>query len=332
MDPYVYPGTDVLINKLNVRDPEKLAIIEGRFFALKNLDPMPIGKFDYDHLKAIHYHFFNDLYTWAGQERTVDIAKQNSYFAHTPFIASGLNKLFKNLKNDDHYLTDLNCSQFCSKISYYFNEINAAHPFREGNGRTQRAFCSALAEHAGYYLDWSILQNRAQDYTQASIEGFLHANYTAMTNIFIEITSPLNRSHEHDLHNIILNSEIIDNLKIYVDEQLKLTELVNQKNQSIVHDPNRANNFSQKAIELDKKLKLTSKNLIEKNEAKSLLKHPQIISLQKQGGFSAIQQRLQKNEIIAHDILAVLRYAKSQAIALSQSLNEDQHQGKGRRR
>lgn len=193
MDPYVYPGTNILINKFGIKDDaEKLNIIEGRLFVLKSQEPLPHGSFDYDHLKAIHKHFFADIYDWAGQERIVDIAKENSYFGHIAYISGELTKLFNNLKKEN-YLQNLDHPEFCKKLSYYFNEINAAHPFREGNGRTQRAFCDMLAKEAGYLLDIKLLNHNRDEYLQASIDGFLRANYTPMEKIFQKVILPLER-------------------------------------------------------------------------------------------------------------------------------------------
>jgi cell filamentation protein len=184
-DPYVYPSTDILINKLDIHDAEKLKDAEALFYYVKSHQPLPQGEFDYTHLKAIHQHFFGDLYEWAGQERTIDIAKGDSYFAHQQYISQALNKLFAALKKDNH-LSGLQQNEFCKKLSYYFNEINAAHPFREGNGRTQRAFCDLLAKQAGYYLDWKKVP--IQEYIEASIAGF-NGNYEAMENILKDITT-----------------------------------------------------------------------------------------------------------------------------------------------
>lgn len=166
--------------------------VEGLIFGLKNLEPLPAGNFDYDHLKAIHHHFFSDVYEWAGQERTVDIAKGNSYFGNKQYLSKELNKLFSKLKAD-HYLRDLSREEFCEKLSYYFNEINAAHPFREGNGRTQRAFCDALATQAGYFLDWT--QVNKDEYLKASIAGFIQANYKPMAVILKDITTSLRHTY-----------------------------------------------------------------------------------------------------------------------------------------
>jgi cell filamentation protein len=192
-DPYLYPDVPVLKNKFNIKDEESLQKIEGLIFTLRYKDPLPKGELDYSHLKAIHFHFFHQVYEWAGQERTVDIAKGNSYFCHVQYITQELNKLFLKLKSDK-YLNNLLPHDFCKKLSFYFNEINAAHPFREGNGRTLRAFCDLVAEQAGYHFDWH--QVSSDEYIEASIAGFLHGDYNAMETIFKDIIEPTNPSNK----------------------------------------------------------------------------------------------------------------------------------------
>lgn len=55
----------------------------------------------------------------------------------------------------ENFLQGLSPEAFIRRLAFYMGEINAAHPFREGNGRVQRAFCSQLAEQAGYFMDFS---------------------------------------------------------------------------------------------------------------------------------------------------------------------------------
>ncbi len=76
IDPYTYPGTDILVNKLDIRDAAELARVEADLTTLRIAEL--IGKlqqavFDRAHLRAVHRHIFQDLYAWAGELRTVDI-------------------------------------------------------------------------------------------------------------------------------------------------------------------------------------------------------------------------------------------------------------------
>ena len=97
--------------------------------------------------------------------------------------------VFEELKQDS-YCQHLNREEFIKKAAYYFSEINAYHPFREGNGRTLRVFFSELAHKAGYHLDWSRVDNDL--YMKASIDGF-HSDNQPMENVFSQITQPHQR-------------------------------------------------------------------------------------------------------------------------------------------
>ena len=99
-DKYVYPGTNILINKFNCHDEKELRMIEalstGGNLAWLQLHPIE-GNFDFDHLKQIHHFIFQDLYDWAGQIRDVDIGK-NNLFCRAQFINDYAKTVF-----DDFY-------------------------------------------------------------------------------------------------------------------------------------------------------------------------------------------------------------------------------------
>lgn len=93
---YCYPDSDVLVNKLDIRDPNKLQIFERKLIMLRLLELIdkPIeGKFDLKHLQAIHAYIFQDVYDWEGKIRTVDIAKGNT-FCNVRFISSQADVIF----------------------------------------------------------------------------------------------------------------------------------------------------------------------------------------------------------------------------------------------
>jgi cell filamentation protein len=171
-DPYLYPGTDVLKNLRDIRDPDILARFEAeatsrRIVQLINA-PVP-GRFDTAQLKAIHKHVFQDVYAWAGQFRTVNISKGGNPFGAPAFVESALDDLLQKL-SAENYLQAANPKVFASQAGFFLGEINAAHPFREGNGRTQREFIRELGLHAGFVVDWSRI-TRGQ-MTAASRESF----------------------------------------------------------------------------------------------------------------------------------------------------------------
>jgi cell filamentation protein len=127
------------------------------------------GRFDLPHLQAIHRYLFGDVYEWVGELRTIDISKGGHLFAHHAHIVSAAEPIFKKLA-DEKFLAALGPAAFSERAAHYLGELNALHPFREGNGRAQREFVSHLAHAAGYYLAWE--QVKEAEMLDASIESF----------------------------------------------------------------------------------------------------------------------------------------------------------------
>jgi cell filamentation protein len=151
-DPYVYPGTKVLINKEDIRDAETLAKFE-RLETANRMEKLPAGiPIAADGFLAIHRHIFQNIYEWAGRIRTVDIAKNDDMFCRVFFIERELEKRFKSIQAED-CLRGLTVDAFAQRAAFHISELNAIHPFREGNGRTTRAFLEILAEHAGHPIE-----------------------------------------------------------------------------------------------------------------------------------------------------------------------------------
>lgn len=153
---YCYPDTNVLKNKLDVMDGGILSDAERELTALNLLElkfsPVP-GALDFDHLKVIHRFLFDDIYDWAGKVRTVNIGKGNQ-FCNCDYIVHGACTLFDELRKDG-YLIGADLDYFIPRISYYLGEVNMLHPFREGNGRTQRVMIEFMANTAGYEVDFT---------------------------------------------------------------------------------------------------------------------------------------------------------------------------------
>lgn len=152
-----YEGTSCLINKFNIQDDKQLDIIESHITLAKIsiLQQNSIkGNFDFDHYKAIHKFIFEDLYDWAGSPRSVDISKKGTLFVKAENIEKIATACFERLKNQN-YFQNLDIDDFVEKITDFYCVTNNLHPFREGNGRTQRVFLSQLALNAGYEMDFS---------------------------------------------------------------------------------------------------------------------------------------------------------------------------------
>lgn len=152
-----YEGTTCLINKLDIQDENQLDIMESHITLAKisMLQQNPIsGKFDFEHYKAIHKFIFEDLYDWAGEIRVANISKKGTIFAEFQDIARLAHACFSRLKKEN-YFKELTLDAFIEKITDFYCVLNQLHPFREGNGRTQRVFLSQLSLNAGYEMDFS---------------------------------------------------------------------------------------------------------------------------------------------------------------------------------
>ena len=150
-DPYCYPDTTVLINKLNLRDQAKLDAFEAEITTQRAAEPLPAGRLSYTHYRAIHQHLFQDVYSWAGRVRNVRISKNGSMFCYPEHIDGEMRKLFGELR-DGRFFRGLTSDKFSQRAAHFLSELNAIHPFREGNGRTQLALLTLLAERAGHPL------------------------------------------------------------------------------------------------------------------------------------------------------------------------------------
>ena len=140
------------------------------------------------HLQAIHKVVFGDIYEWAGELRTVNIAKGNQFcnYEHLETYADGI---FSKLKSE-RFLTDTPPDEMPGRLTYYLSEINVLHPFREGNGRTQRVIIEYLAQAAGWHTDFSDISDT--EMIEASAEAFA-MEYDKMTAMFRRILSPISR-------------------------------------------------------------------------------------------------------------------------------------------
>ena len=119
-DPYTYPGTDVLRNVLDIRDPGQLAAFEANATAARliELDERPlVGQFDVTHLKSIHRHIFQDVYQWAGELRTVNISKGGHLFGVAAFIGPALQEVLRKL-SEEHHLRALDALRFATRAGY----------------------------------------------------------------------------------------------------------------------------------------------------------------------------------------------------------------------
>lgn len=150
---YKYPDSDVLRNKLGILDAKALEHAERLLVQQRIVEGAPSGKFDLDHLKAIHKHLFQDVYAWAGEIRQTNIAKGQWFHPHNR-IETGMADVQARLAKEN-FLRRLDADQFARRAAEYIGDVNRCHPFREGNGRTQLQYLKQLGAQAGLEIDLS---------------------------------------------------------------------------------------------------------------------------------------------------------------------------------
>ncbi|MEM1145821.1 MAG: Fic family protein [Pseudomonadota bacterium] len=190
------PETGVLCNRLGIRDAETLEHAE-RYFAAKRMQqglPPEANRLDAEGLKAIHRHLFQDVYDWAGNVRTYTTGRGPAPFAPPEQIQPWLNRQFAALRRDDG-LRGLPPHKFAERAAAVVNEINAAHPFIEGNGRVQRTWLRNLGEQAGHRI--SFRSSDKDRWNDASRIGFEKVNYEPMAALIRDAMNP-ERSREQE--------------------------------------------------------------------------------------------------------------------------------------
>ena len=148
-DPYCYKGTFVLKNKADIRDAERLEAFELEMSNSRAQEPLPPGKFTPQHYCKIYHHLFRDVYTWAGKPRTVRTSKGGNAFCYPEYIDREMKKLFAKLRTEV-FLPGAERGAFVTAAADFLAELNAIHPFREGNGRSQLAFLHLLGLRSGH--------------------------------------------------------------------------------------------------------------------------------------------------------------------------------------
>lgn len=173
----------VLRNKLGAKTTEELENKERDItaFRIAQLKSRPAqGNFDLEHLQKIHYFVFSPIYDWAGEIRNGNLSKEGTVFTIPERIQPEINKLLTNLKSEN-YLIGLNQKDIIKRLAYYLGELNVHHPFREGNGRTQRIFISDLANQAGYKLDFSNISQ--SEMIEATVLAYQKADYSLLEEL-----------------------------------------------------------------------------------------------------------------------------------------------------
>ncbi|HEY1835458.1 MAG TPA: Fic family protein [Candidatus Saccharimonadales bacterium] len=168
VDPYYDDSIGDLRNLLGAKSPDELEKLEPQIVFANELELESTGvprTDDLTELLLIHEQLFNGVYDWAGQIRTVDIKKNAGdaeYFLIVSKIYDAANYVFTELAKESS-LKGLSKENFVKRLAYFYDQLNYIHPFREGNGRTQRVFWNRVAKDADYEIDWSSVVGNEND-------------------------------------------------------------------------------------------------------------------------------------------------------------------------
>ena len=177
--PYCYPGTDVYRNKADIRDAKQLEKLERRL-AGRRAETLPLDlPITVEGYREIHRYMFQDLYDWAGEYRTVNTGRTGP-FCKADYIAVEMDKRFATIDAEDN-LRGLTSDQFATRTAEHINELNAIHPFLDGNGRALRAFLEILALQAGHEINLTRIE--PEPWNQASIKGYYRCDHGPMRSV-----------------------------------------------------------------------------------------------------------------------------------------------------
>ncbi len=183
---YTDPKTGLLRNLQDITEPDVLIFVESGVVTkrLQKLYENPIKINGIDTLFEIHRHLFQDIYVWAGKKRIVEISKDGKQFFPTSHFGNAFRYIdqiiaeFKKIQKDNKKL-------LAEKLAEILDNINYLHPFREGNGRTQREFLRPLALEKGLTINLSPPDNKSV--YERYMKGTIESDIQTLTELIFEL-------------------------------------------------------------------------------------------------------------------------------------------------
>lgn len=207
---YCY-SNGVLKNKLNIKDKDELDKVEASltYLRLRKLEENNFKfSFDIKYYLNLHQFIFQDIYDFAGEVRSENISKSVSTYGNTSnipfcrpeFIYTCLKDILEKMKKNALQIKTYD--DYIEYLSYYYSEINIIHPFREGNGRTQREYFRQLVEVLNKYLP---LNNMCLDYSDLNelnrnnlIQGCINSAFSGDLTLLKEFFKSTLKEKEYD--------------------------------------------------------------------------------------------------------------------------------------
>jgi len=185
---YIYtdPKTGILRNLAYITDPDDLLFFESGAVAkrIQELYEKPLKIKGVDSLLSIHRHLFQDVYSWAGKRRKVEISKAGKQFFPTTHFDNAF-RFIDTLISDYRNLSKENNLQIAEKLAEILDNVNYLHPFREGNGRAQREFLRLLALEKGLTLNLNPPDNK-NVYDQY-MQGTINSDVKTLTKLILDL-------------------------------------------------------------------------------------------------------------------------------------------------
>jgi cell filamentation protein len=185
---YIYtdPRTGILRNLADITDPDDLLFFESGVVAkrIQELYEKPIKIKGADSLFSIHRHLFQDVYSWAGKRRKVEISKAGKQFFPTTHFDNAF-RFIDTLISDYRSISKGDNLLIAAKLAKILDNVNYLHPFREGNGRAQREFLRLLASEKGLTLNLNPPDNK--DVYDQYMQGTINSDIKTLTELILNL-------------------------------------------------------------------------------------------------------------------------------------------------
>lgn len=183
---YTDPKTGILRNLADIIDQDVLLFFESGAVAkrLQELYENPIKIKGVESLLTIHKHLFQDVYSWAGKKRKVEISKAGKQFFPTTHFDNAF-RFIDTLISDYKNISKKEKHQISEKLAEILDNVNYLHPFREGNGRMQREFLRLLALEKDLVLNLNPPDDK-KIYDQY-MQGTINSDVKALTKLIFEL-------------------------------------------------------------------------------------------------------------------------------------------------
>lgn len=185
---YIYtdPKTGVLRNLADITDEDVLRFVETGAVTKRaqELQENPIKIKDTSSLFAVHKHLFQDIYSWAGKKRTVEISKDGQQFFPTSHFQNAFRHI-DSLISEYKKIDKGSKKELAYKLAEILDNVNYLHPFRDGNGRAQREFLRLLALEKGFKLTLNPPDNA--EIFECYMQGTINSDIKILTTLILEL-------------------------------------------------------------------------------------------------------------------------------------------------